>query len=124
MARVHRVATTASGLDLGAQATLNGLVDADDNRSARHEGCDYQSKQASCNSLAQPAAAVEHALEISEGRRLTQDHAVQRSGNYAARERAQYLRISTSRLAQVGHVKDEEKPYPRSKDGGSGLAWH
>jgi len=52
VAGAHGIAVDAARLDPGSPAALDGLVDPDHNRAVWHEGCDQQSEQAACRSLA------------------------------------------------------------------------
>ncbi len=82
-AGAHGVAVDAARLDPCTPAALDGLVDANHDRSVRHEGRDQQPEQAARRGLTRPAAAVEHAVVVGEARRPAQAHAAQRRGNGA-----------------------------------------
>src|SRR5688572_5979588 len=80
-AGAHRVAVDATGLDLGAPAALDRLVDTDDHRPVRDEGAEQKMQQAFGGSAARPAVPVEHAMEVGEARYRAQPQDAQGRGD-------------------------------------------
>jgi len=72
MAGAGWIAVNSAGGNLGTPASLQRVVQADNDGPARNEGADQQAKQASCGLAAGPTAAIKYAVIVGEMRILVQ----------------------------------------------------
>jgi hypothetical protein len=82
--RADRVSIDTACPDLGSPSSLDGVVEANDDRAAWHQAVDQYSKQTASNPTAGPAVAVQHTVVVGEVRGLLEAHHAQSGGDGAA----------------------------------------
>ena len=119
VAGANGITIDAARLDLGPPAPLDGVIEADHDRSLRHEGGDQEQQEPVRDGAGRPAPLAEHAVVDGEARRLVEAHDAQRRRDRAPTRGENDTRHQDQNVApDRGGEGGRKRPHPRGQHRG------